>query len=260
LPARRATAACKASASDTEAGRAVELTMVANGPVRITPRYPPGPAASAVGPPRGPRAVEMTIVPDRRGVVENVAVELASCAPFGLLWWAREVIVPLPRPLHVAPRFGHPGPIESLDDNTPGDAPLRVPSGVGEPRGIRPYQPGDTRRSVHWPATSHVGSLMVRERERPTNDPIMVDVVLPADPHKAEKESERVMAAVARYLARGQPVVLATLEVEGRTVRLVRDRVDLGRRLARAVAPPGPSEEGADGDRPWAGGRRRRSP
>ena len=122
---------------------------------------------------------------------------------------------------------------------------LRVPAGSGEPRGVRPYQPGDTRRSVHWPATSHVGSLMVRETERQTDDPIIVDVVLPPDPQQAEAESERVMAALSPYLARGRSVVLATLEPEGRTVRLVRDRVDLGRRLARAVAPaPAPAADG----------------
>ncbi len=57
------------------------------------------------------------------------------------------------------------------------------------------------------------------------------------------------MAGVSRYLARGQPVVLATLEAGGRTVRPVRDRIDLGRRLARAVAgdPAGPAVGAASG-------------
>jgi uncharacterized protein (DUF58 family) len=138
----------------------------------------------------------------------------------------------------VAPRQGEPGPIDTLADEAAGDSQLRVAAGSGEPRGVRPYQPGDTRRSVHWPATSHVGALMVRETDRQTDDPIIVDVVLPPDPQQAEMESERIMATVSPYLARGQSVVLATLEPEGRAVRLVRDRVDLGRRLARAVPPP----------------------
>jgi hypothetical protein len=102
---------------------------------------------------------------------------------------------------------------------------------------------------VHWPATSHVGSLMVREKERQTDDPIIVEVVLPPDPEQAEAEAERVMAAVTHHLLRGRSVVLATRESEGRTVRLVRDRIDLGRRLARAV--PWPAPTGADrGDAP----------
>jgi hypothetical protein len=83
---------------------------------------------------------------------------------------------------------------------------------------------------------------MVRERERQTEEPVVIDVVLPPDPAEAEIESERIMGVVNRCLVRGQPVVLGTLEASGRCVRPVRDRVDLGRRMARAVPPPaGPS-------------------
>jgi hypothetical protein len=80
---------------------------------------------------------------------------------------------------------------------------------------------------------------MVRERERQTDDPIVVELVLPTDPLAAEAECERVMASLSHVLARGGPVVLGSREAEGRVVRLVRDRVDLGRRLARAVTSPG---------------------
>jgi uncharacterized protein (DUF58 family) len=235
--------ACTTSPSDTEAGRSVELTLSANGPVRIRPRYPVGPTAMAEGPSRGPRPVVVTITPDRRGVLESVALELGSCAPFGLLWWAREVRVPLTRPLHVAPRVGMPGPAGSRPEDSAGSSPWRVPSGAGEPRGVRPFEAGDSRRSVHWPATSHTGVLMVRERERQNEEPVVVEVVLPRDPVEAEAEAERMMGVVVRYLTRGQLVVLGTLEAGGRCVRPVRDRVDLGRRLARAVPPAGGLEE-----------------
>jgi len=43
---------------------------------------------------------------------------------------------------------------------------------------------------------------------------------------------------VTDCLYRRQPVVLGTLEAEGRCLRLVRDRIDLGRRLARAIPVP----------------------
>lgn len=238
FPARRAALTCTESPSDGEAGRSIELTMEASGPMRIRPRYPVGPVTRAAGPARGSRTVEVAITPERRGVIESVAVEVASCAPFGLLWWAREVQVALPRPLHIAPKLGEPGPMAVAPDGSAGDALRRVPAGVGEPRGVRPYRPGDTRRSVHWPATSHVGSVMVREKERQTDEPIVVDVVLPPDPNAAEAESERVMAGVVHFLFRGEMVVLGTREVEGPVVRAVRDRIDLGRRLARAVSPP----------------------
>ncbi len=113
-----------------------------------------------------------------------------------------------------------------------------MPSGLAEPRGIRPYASGDPRRAVHWPATSHVGSLMVRETERPTDDPVLVEVDLPSDPDAAEAQAERVMAEVAARLDRCQAVVLASWETAGRVERPVRDRVELGRRLARAVPAP----------------------
>ena len=90
---------------------------------------------------------------------------------------------------------------------------------------------------------------MVRERERQTEESVVVEVTLPADPVEAEAASERVMGVVSRYLARGQPVVLATLEADGRHVRMVRDRVDLGRRLARAVAGPPPPVDDVPGSR-----------
>ena len=78
---------------------------------------------------------------------------------------------------------------------------------------------------------------MVRESERPTDDPVFCELVLSTDPAEAEAEAERTMAAVSEYLGRRQPVVLATREATGRVVRSVADTVDLGRRLARAVAP-----------------------
>jgi uncharacterized protein (DUF58 family) len=240
FPTRRARVVCTSVPSDSVAGQPVELTLTANGPIRIRPRYPVGPVTGAKGPTRGSREVMTTVTPDRRGVVDAIALEVASSAPFGLLWWAKEIEVPLPRPLHVAPRLGTPGPADSRPDDSAGESPWRTPSGAGEPRGVRPFQTGDSRRSVHWPATSHVGVLMVRERERQTEESVVIDVTLPADPVEAEAASERVMGVVSQHLARGQPVVLATLEAEGRHVRMVRDRVDLGRRLARAVAGPPP--------------------
>jgi uncharacterized protein (DUF58 family) len=239
VPARRAVVACTECPPDGQAGRALAITLVANGPVRLRPRYPVGPPSLAEGRVRGQRPVEVTITPDRRGVLDRLVVEVATSAPFGILWWAKDVTVELARPLHVAPRTGEPGALSTVTDDALGEAPLRTPAGMGEPRGVRPYRSGDPRRSVHWPATAHAGVLMVRETERQRDDPIVIDVVLPDDPTLAEAETERVMAAATDFLARGRPVVLGTDEPEGRTLRPLRDRIDLGRRLARAVPPAG---------------------
>jgi hypothetical protein len=79
--------------------------------------------------------------------------------------------------------------------------------------------------------------LMVRESERPTDNPIFIDLQLPRDTAAAEAFAEQIMADASINLARHQSVVLATDEVSGRVVRAVADQTDLGRRLARAVSP-----------------------
>jgi uncharacterized protein (DUF58 family) len=235
LPAARARVTCTAVPGDGQAGRPVELTFEADRPVRIRPRFPVGPDRQAGGGQRGSRSVVVTCTPGRRGVLDAVVVEIASSAPFGLIWWARDVELPLPRLLHVAPRTGDDrAPLATVDD-AHGEASLRVHAAIGEPRGVRPYAPGDPRRTVHWPATSHAGTLMVRESERQTDDPVLVELDLPTDPAAAEAEAERMMAAVGSCLAGHRPVVLITREPTGRVARPVVDRVDLGRRLARAV-------------------------
>ncbi|MBV8463163.1 MAG: DUF58 domain-containing protein [Acidimicrobiales bacterium] len=130
-----------------------------------------------------------------------------------------------------------------------------VATAFGDPRGVRAYVPGDPRRAVHWPATAHVGVLMVRETERPTEDPVTIDLRLPAEPGAAEAACERAEGTGCAWLARGRLVVLVTDEADGRVAAPVRDAVELGRRLARAVAPPAPGRETGAGD-----GTRRPSP
>jgi uncharacterized protein (DUF58 family) len=233
-PARLAHLTCTSSPSDGRAGQPVELTFEADRPVRVRPIFPAGPEHQSGGAQRGSRTVVLEVTPARRGVLDAVVVEVGSSAPFGLLWWTREVELPLPRLLHIAPRMGASSSPLVIADESPGEAAPRVPTGIGEPRGVRPYAPGDPRRSVHWPATSHAGMLMVRESERPTDDPVFVELVLPRDAAEAETEAERVMAGVSICLSRGQLVVLATHEEGGRVVRPVADQVELGRRLARA--------------------------
>jgi hypothetical protein len=202
VPAGRAQVTCTNCPSDARAGEHFELTVEVDRPVRVRPLYPVGSEHQAGGLQRGTQRRATA----RRGVLDAVVVEVASSAPFGLLWWARDVELVLPRLLHVAPRSGliHDPLITASDAH--GEAMQRVPSGFGEPRGVRPYAPGDPRHAVHWPATAHAG------------------------------EAERMMAAVGHCLARRRPVVLITREPGGRVVRPVADPVDLGRRLARAVA------------------------
>jgi uncharacterized protein (DUF58 family) len=235
VPAARAMLHCTVSPSDARAGEPFQLTIEVDRPIRLRPVHPVGSEHQAGGHQRGTRTVTLGCTPARRGVLDAMVVEVASSAPFGLLWWARDIELVLPRPLHVAPRVGgNDGPTTTTSDAI-GEAMQRVPSGIGEPRGVRPYSPGDPRHAVHWPATAHAGTLMVRESERQTDEPIVVELVLSQDPAAAENEAEHMMATVGDFLARQRPVVLITSEPGGRVVRLVSDPVDLGRRLARAV-------------------------
>ncbi len=114
----------------------------------------------------------------------------------------------------------------------------RVSADLGEPRGARPYQPGDDRRQVHWQAFAHTGELMVREREGPAAEPITVRVTLPEGADEAERIAEQALGTVVHLLERGTPVLLGTVDAAGPTLAPVEDRRQAGRRLARAVALP----------------------
>lgn len=235
---RRARCRVVASPADTVAGRPVALTLVASTAMVVRPVDPGGDAVPTGG--RGERRV--TVVPGHRGVLDRCELELASAAPFGLLWWTVRATVPLPRPLHVAPPAAGAGAVRRAGPEAPGHGARPVPARVGEPRGARPYRQGDLRSWVHWPATAHTGDLMVREMEQPTAPPVTVHGVLPPDPEAADAEASAVLGTVAGELAAGRQVVLVTAEPGGPVARPVADMVDAGRRMARALPqrpPPG---------------------
>jgi uncharacterized protein (DUF58 family) len=109
-----------------------------------------------------------------RGVYTFGPMRLRVSDPFGLL--EREhthsatatlivhpLIVPLERfglPAH-APFGERPAPRRLLED------PLRV-------AGIRPYQPGDEQRRIHWKATARLGSLQSKILETSTRHTVLI--------------------------------------------------------------------------------------
>jgi len=221
--------------TETTAGQPVTIVVATNAPMRIEAVTPHGEATTiGAGPGRVP------LVPTRRGPLYQVTFKLASAAPFGLLWWHKRVVVPLARPLWVAPV---PGPPElavlgdsaaqaALDLHRPRDA------RVGEPRGVRPYVAGDPRRLVHWPATAHRGELMVREAERPEAAVPELRVILPDDGPDGDAAAGRALGTLLALLAHSSPVMLATTERDGPRTEAVYTKTDAARRLARAVAHP----------------------
>lgn len=218
------------SPADALAGAPATLHAALSGPAEVRPVSPPGPTA-VTG--RSP-TVALEIRPPRRGIVESCTVEVASAAPFGLLWWTRTLTVALPRPMAVSPRAGMAA--RDLVGTVP-DAPQ--PSGLPgrgtAVRGVRPYEPGDPRRLVHWPVSAHTGMLMVRETERPSPRTVLVDGALPDDPDAADERAGHLLATVADLLAGGCRVQLRTLEPDGDVVATVATAATAGRQLARAL-------------------------
>jgi uncharacterized protein (DUF58 family) len=243
---------------DGTAGQPIEVAVRANARVRVTPVHPGGPP-DFVGPRRRRRGSDsttdtLTLLPARRGVYGEVVVDVASASPFGLQWWTRQVVLPLPQDVHVSPRRGRSVELPARADEDAGDHDRRRVAPVGEARALRPYRPGDNRRYVHWPATAHTGTLMVRDMEGPAAEPITVTVRLPPDPDAAEPLAERALGTVLALLDRGDPVVLSTDEHGGPVRGPVDDRLMAGRRLARAVAPGGEdsSAPAVVSAEPWA--------
>jgi uncharacterized protein (DUF58 family) len=225
---------------DGVAGTPVDMRFAASTRLRICAR-PPFEGEAFVGPVGRRHAPEsgVPLLPVRRGVHDSVTLDIATAAPFALQWWTRRVELRLPSTLYVAPRRGRPESFPLRDDEDTGVTIDWVQTDVGQPRGARPYQPGDSRRRVHWGATAHAGELMVRELERPSSEPVTLTVTLPADPEEAERVAERALGTIGRFLEQGTTVLLATVEASGPVLASVADRRGAGRRLARAVEGAG---------------------
>ena len=223
---------------DAIAGAPCNVSVTATSRVRVRPVLPEGPE-SFVGPGRDIVVLE----PQTRGVHDHLVAEISTAAPFGLLWWTRRVRLSLPVELVVAPRTGQPFDVARAPDSGRGDGAVLARADVGELHAVRDYRPGDRRRSVHWPATAHRGSLAVKEMDGPMAEPVVVTAWLPADAEEAEHVAERVVGTLVMLLTRGTPVLLATMETSGPRTEEVGDRRQAGRGLARAV-PGGGTVEG----------------
>jgi uncharacterized protein (DUF58 family) len=162
-------------------------------------------------------------------------VRVASATPFGLVWWSKDVELALPTPVYVAPRLGAPLAGVEVPDQQRSGGLARERSVGGELRAVREYRHGDSPRRVHWPATAHGTTLMVRENEEALGSSVLVRADLPEEPAAAEARAERVLGTLAALLDAGVTVRLESTEAGGRRVEaVVPDRRHAGRRLAAA--------------------------
>ncbi len=234
VAARRLRATATSCPRDARAGEELLVEITAGRALRCTPIWPSGdPVLLEPG-----AAAPVTFRLPTRGVLEAVSVRLATAAPLGLLWWSVDQVVVLPAPVEVAPRLGT-GSSHGGEASTGAQGHSRpVPSVNGDPRGVRPYRIGDSRRRVHWRGSAHTGTLMVRESEQQPDTLVRVVADLPDDPQAAERRAEEAMGTVAALLADGRRVLLETVEEGTRRSAPVSDRRHAGRRLARAGDNP----------------------
>lgn len=187
-----------------------------------------------------PGSGDIVATPPRRGVVSRIAVELRCAAPLGLVWWRRQVEVPLQRQLDVAPA-PTPSAVPIISEGEGGDRhrPERR-SGHDSVRTVRDYVPGDATRLVHWGLTARRDQLTVKELEDPEGALLAIVLDLRGDPEVAEKMVSRAAGLCAAGLRSGVEVVLCTAERSGPVSGRVSSPTAAGRRLARAVpGPPG---------------------
>ena len=256
----RAQVSVKSAPVDAAVGESVGLAISASARVRIRPVSPDGTAGffgprgtirdsqtepqqldrMAVPDVSGDESPTLRIVPNRRGILSAVTVDIASAAPFGLLWWSRRTTLQLPVEMAVAPRPTKAFTIPPEGDDPGDEAANRRSSSVGETRGVREYEHGDARRTVHWRASAHTGRLMVREMEMPSAEPVIVRIALPVDQKEADEIAGRGLATVIALLDRSRPVMLATHEATGDRLAEVTTPKDAGRRLASGRSRRGP--------------------
>ena len=127
----------------------------------------PGPSGELPPGGRGTLHVSYAVVGMRRGRHAVGPLQTAAVDPFGLA--RRRMTVGMRTPVTIVPAVvalpslpGSPGAVGSSQLTT-------GRHGQGADNLIpRPYAPGDSMRRIHWRASAHHGSFMVREEERET--------------------------------------------------------------------------------------------
>jgi uncharacterized protein (DUF58 family) len=255
---------------DGTVGRPLSLRVDVGGwaqPLKLRAVSPVGSWTGALVPATG----EITVVPERRGVVRDVDVELRGAGPLGIVWWKTRARLELEHPIEVGPVPQEPARLPVASAGGVGGDP-RAGNGLDVVRGVREYVPGDPARLVHWPVSAHHGSLVVKELEDPASHRLAIVVDLrPPQPlqdsnggpqtgttgtnletwrgSEVEAAASRAAGLAIRALREGFAVTMATAEDDGGRVTAVKTRLDVSRRLARAVdaAPPdGPFPPGTE--------------
>jgi uncharacterized protein (DUF58 family) len=150
-----------------------------------------------------------------RGVVRAALVDLAVSGPLGLFETRRRARTWFPSTMDVAPApLVHDLDWPALRTIAFGLTETS-PQGQDLFRGVRPYAPGDPRRLVHWKATAHERSLMVKEADGTGIVALRVVLRLDAPGLQAEAAVARARYVIEEARRRLWHVHLVTVEPVG---------------------------------------------
>ena len=141
----------------------------------------------------------------RRGLVRALELTLSTRAPYHLVEHRLRIDVPLD--LAVYPELARVRQPESLGRSV-GALEQHRPGDSGGLRNLRPYQPGDELRRVHWRSSARSGSLMLRELNAEEHASVVVELAAPSDPLAFEQALSEAASAVRDGLVRGLRVEL----------------------------------------------------
>lgn len=117
----------------------------------------------------------------KRGNATEHPYLLSSTFPLGL--WHHQHRGLIKKPLLICPKAQIPNELYhsgDLDDAWSGEG-SQIGNSPGEPRGLRPHQPGDPAKMIHWPssirALARGRSLRVREFDPPGQKPAHLTVL-----------------------------------------------------------------------------------
>ncbi len=165
---------------------------------------------------RGGEAVgQLEMLAKRRGVLRLRWAHLHSLFPLGL--FRKGVRVPVEREMLVFPEL-YPAAREGASQpGQAGDRPARRRGWGHELLGLRRFQPGDDRRSIHWKQSAKLGELVFMERESEQGRRLSIaldNAVGELASRSEEQRFERLVSEAATaahdHLARGWEVELLT--------------------------------------------------
>jgi transglutaminase-like putative cysteine protease len=113
-----------------------------------------------------PTSLEVSI--DESGIVDHIDLTVSTPGAPALVWWHRRFTVAIDS-LHVAPIAAGPilpvaqTPAPTDGSTSSGDGPK-----VGELDGARPWRPGESQQSIHWPSTMRSGEIIAHDRATST--------------------------------------------------------------------------------------------